>query len=165
MILKGGYRFNAGRKDHFYVPNFLTRFGGLTVLKMAFAGDISDITIGGNWYIGLTSEVGISREAVLSDLTGELDAQGGYARQPVVRNAAGWTVDGVNGVARCLSVIVNFTATGADFSHAFTRSFLCNVQTGTVGNLYSISGPAPQPIQVIDGQTFPMQYEIYGEVD
>lgn len=165
MKIKAGYRHHPYAFNEFYVPNFLTRVGGQTILAMSFAGDISDIPLGGNWFVGLTSEVNISRDATLGDLTGELSSQGGYTRLPIARAGVDWTIDTINGIARCLSKIITFTPSGADYSHPFTRSFLCNVGSGVAGNLYSISGPLPTPVLLTDGTPYPMQYEIYGEVD
>lgn len=164
-MIKAGYRIHPGTPKELFVPNFLTRFGGETLLKMAMQGDNTILAAGGNWYVGLTNEIAVSRDAVLSDLTGELTTAGGYARQAIVRQAADWTVDTVNGIPRCISKIVNFTATGADFSHGYTRAFLCDVASGTVGDLYSISSALAVANVVLDGVTVPIQYELYGEVD
>lgn len=144
------------------VPNFVVREGAESLLKIVFQGDNTDVPAGSNFYIGLAEEVaGGNKLATLATITDELSSAGGYARKPVVRQAADWTITTVNSQKLATSKTVTFAASGANFSAAFSRIFLCNVVSGTSGILYAISGKIDPAVQINDGGSEDIEYEFY----
>jgi len=140
--------------------NTVPQVGAQRMLRMIARADVTDITAGGNWYVGLCDQVPVINDE-LSDVTSELTSAGGYARKAITRNAAGWpTEEYLNTVATILSTTVTFSASGADFSGVFTRAFLCNVASGSAGILFSYGGPLTVGILVPDGQDFDMQFRL-----
>ncbi len=144
------------------IPNITVREGSTEFLKMIFQNSQGVVAGGGNFYLGLSGETGVSDTATLADLTDELAETNGYARQPVSRDATGWpTADVVNAQSRIQSAAVTFAAVGGDFSSSYSRIFLCSVLTGTAGLLFSISGKIDPAILIQDGQSKQIQYEYY----
>lgn len=160
--MKGRFHFILPDKRKFIVPNIVTDQGEESFLKMILRADVAEVAAGGNFFIGLCSEIPAEADT-LADITTELTAAGGYARKAVTRDITGWPtiVDSLTGGFRGLSQQVDFTATGADFSGTFNRAFLCNVVSGTVGRLFAYSGAVPDPIAVLNGQTHSMKYELF----
>jgi hypothetical protein len=98
---------------------------------------------------------------VLTDIT-ELTGAGGYARKAITRDLTGWpTLTTINNRKLIRSLVVNFAATGADFSAAFVRMFLTDVASGTAGVLYAISGAFSPAILVENGLNINVQYEFF----
>lgn len=159
--MHGEFVFWAGTERELRIPNNFLTEGEEAFLKMIAQAATTDVTVGGNYFIGLMGAT-FSNDDTLSTILGEPSAAGGYARKPIARSGVGWpTVSKVNGIWRAVTTTVNFTATAADFSVPFSRAFLCNVVSGAVGKLFSVSGALPEPKQIVDGETFPIRYELY----
>lgn len=143
------------------VPNTFLNEGEDTLLKMALRGDNSIVAGGGNFYIGLCGAA-FAETTTLTTLAGEPSATNGYARQAITRDATGWpTIDSINGAGHARSAVVNFTASGGDFSASIERVFLCTVGSGTSGKLLSVSAALPAPLLITNGYSLPVQYDIY----
>ena len=161
MGIHGQFVFFAGTKKEIIIPNTITDEGEIAFLKMIGRAEVGDVAAGGNFFVGLCSDVPGETDT-LAGITTELSAAGGYARKPIDRNSTGWPNLVASGEAHKLqSLQVDFTATGANFSTMFERAFLCNVVSGTIGLLFAYSGLLPDPVQILDGQTFSMRYELY----
>lgn len=161
MKLNGQYRLFPGTCDEFVIKNNIPQEGEAAYLKMLFRDDQTIVAGAANFFIGL-KDAAYDPTLTLATITGEPSGTGGYARQPLVRNAANWpNLLLVNGVYRIGSISVNFTATGADFSTSFSRLFLCSVVSGTSGVLLSVSGALDVPKSILNGTTLPVQYELY----
>lgn len=147
-------------------PNTLCDEGGASFLKMIFQGNVADVALGGNFYVGLCGlTIGAGdplSSDQLTDLPSEPTAAGGYARQAVARNSTGFpTVSKVNDLYRVQSATINFTASGADFSTPIYRLFICNVASGTSGLLFAYSAPLQTAETITDGNTYAVNYEFY----
>lgn len=153
------YDFKSGEWKE--TPNTLVSEGEQSFLRMMVRDEQTDVAGGGNFYIGLMGNT-FTATTTLSTLLGEPTNTGGYARQAVTRNSAGWpTQDTVNGIGHVRSVVINFTASGADFSTTIQRIFLCSVGSGSSGRLFAISAPLAAPLAITNGTTFPVQYDLY----
>ena len=158
-------QFTFYLKDQLFpvvIPNVVTDEGELEYLKMIVQADVALIAAAGNFYVGLTSGV-FDGSSILADIAaGEPTAAGGYARQPITRDSLGWpTIDTINGVGRAQSDLVQFAAAGANFDKAITKAFLTDQAAGTVGVLLGVSAGLPDPVTVLDGQSFDMRYELF----
>ena len=150
-------QFILGGKTY---PNTIVQEGAEQFIKMLLQN--AAIGGGGNFYIGLCGELGIAKDATLVDLSDELGPAGGYARKLVEHSAVGWpTANIVNTQGHGLTKIVNFAASGANFSAAYSRVFLCNVLSGTAGILFSYSAKIDPPVQINDGENQNIQYEFF----
>ena len=132
-------------------------------LKMLFQGDNIILPAGNNWYLGLCEQTP-DKGDVLTDITTEPSAAGGYARVAIIRNNVDFpsaNIGQVGGETRILSLVKTFSAVGADFSRTFDRAFICNVASGTAGILFAFTGQYSSPIQLLDGQSQDMQFEFY----
>ena len=141
-------------------PNTIVQEGAEQFVKML----LQNVAIGGggNFYMGLCGELGIAKNATLVDLADELGPTGGYARKLIERSAVGWpTANIVNSQGHGLTKIVNFAASGGNFSAAYSRVFLCNVLSGTGGILFSYSAKIDPPVQIDDGENQNIQYEFF----
>lgn len=144
------------------IPNITVREGTTAFLGMMFRDDQSVVAGGANFYMGLCGEAGVSDTATLADLTDELSEINGYARQPIARSAVGWPVlDVINSQSHAQTLSVRFQAAGGDFSGSYSRIFLCNVLSGTVGTLLSISGKIDPAILIRDGEFQDIKYDYY----
>jgi len=171
MELLGGYRFffpesvakRLGISREIFIPNTVVDVGKEQFLRAVTRDEDMGLTGGPptEFHIGLCNQAPVEADTLVS-ITTEPTVTFGYARKVVERNSTGWpTIDEVNGQKRATSKVLTFTASGGDFSASFTRAFLCSVSTGTVGNLFSYSGPLTVPIAILDGESFAMQYELY----
>lgn len=157
LKIKGSFNING-----IDVPNIITDEGEEAFLKMLVRDEQGDVAAGGNFYIGLTTDIGVANDATLASLGGELLSDGGYARKPITRDASGWpSITQVNGIWRARSATVNFAASGDDFSAAYTRAFLCNALSGTTGKLFAISGRLETAFLLEDGQNIDVYYELF----
>lgn len=141
-------------------PNTVVQEGAEQFIKML----LQDVAIGGggNFYIGLCGELGVAKNATLVSLADELGPAGGYARKLVERSAVGWpTANIVNSQGHGLTKTVNFAASGANFSAAYSRVFLCNVLSGTAGILFSYSAKIDPAVQINDGENKDITYEFF----
>jgi len=161
MGIHGQFVFYLPEHEPIIVPNTITDEGEQSFLKMIGRADVADVAAAGNFYVGLCSEIPDDADT-LADIATELGAAGSYARQPISRDATGFpNLIAAAPAYKLQSLQVDFTASGADFSTTFNRAFLCNVLSGTVGVLFAYSGALPDPVQVVDGVTFPMRYELF----
>ena len=144
----------------FILPNRVTDEGEQEYLKMIFQ-NVSAIAGGGNFYVGLCDQTPAEAD-LLSDISTEPGATGGYARKAILRSAAGWpTLTVVNGHTVLRSATITFAASGAAFDAAISRAFLTDQASGTGGKLYAYTGPLSAALTVPDGQNFQMQYEVF----
>lgn len=142
------------------VPNLIPAAAEEDFL-LAIVRDSFTIAGGGNFYVGLCNQTPNNTD-VLTDISSEPSSAGGYSRKAITRDATGWpTVVTVNGAKGVRSATVTFTAASANFSAAIARAFLTDQASGTTGDLYSISGATTAPITVEDGQSLPLQYELF----
>jgi len=149
------------REKKIIIPNLIVDQGKTDFIKMIVLADTSVVASGGNFYIGLASDVAFAVDSTLSDITDEPSGNG-YSRQAVERNSTGWpTIDVVNGQARAQSKVVTFSATGGDWDKTIKRAFLCNVSSGSTGRLFAFSGALEDDLQVSDGENFQVQYEVF----
>ncbi len=129
--------------------------------KILVQGDNIIVPSAGNFYVGVCDQTPDFADT-LTDISTEPTSAGGYARLPVTRDATGWpTIDVVNGEVRWLSKNLTFAASGADYSRAFTRLFLCNVASCTAGKLFCISGAYSSDMLLLDGQNKIVRFELY----
>lgn len=159
--MRGQFVLTFPNGEEIILPNTVVDEGEDAYLKMLFRADNSFVASGGDFFIGLCDQVPVEADNIAA-ITSEPGATGGYARLAVTRDAVGWpTIDTVNGRKRIISKQITFTASGADFDAPFSRAFMCNVATGSVGTLFSYSGALSQAITLLDGQSFVMRYEIF----
>lgn len=161
-MIHGRFNFWLPRtKQLIQVPNAVVAEGEAAFLAMIAKDDQTIVAGGGNFYIGLMGAT-YDNDTTLSTLIGEPGATGGYARQAVARNGTGWPVaDTVSGIHRVATLVATFTASGADFDEEIQRAFLCSVVSGASGTLFAVSGALPDPVPIVDGQDFDVQYELY----
>lgn len=166
--MRGQFRFSFNNEhgilipgSEIVVPNTIPNEGEDEYLKMIMRADVSTVASGGNFYLGLCDQLPLETDQ-LADVTSEPTiGTGGYARQIITRDAAGWpTLDRIDGVGVIRSTVETFTAAGADFDAAISRAFLCNVASGA-GILLSYSGALTTPITVVDGSSINVQYEFF----
>jgi len=139
----------------------LTQEGAEDFGAILVQGDNIIVPAAGNFFVGVCDQVPAFSDT-LASITTEPTSAGGYARLALTRDATGWpTIDLVNGEIRWLSKVLNFAASGADFSTAFTRLFLCNVASGTSGKLFAYTGAYSSEILLLDGQDKDVRFEIY----
>lgn len=131
----GGY-FNIDGEEY---KNTLVAVGCTRFLRSMFRGEN---TLPTNFYVGLTNASYDFDTTTIADLAVGEPVGNGYARQPVVRNTTDWVVQEVNGIIQAQSKTVTFTAS-ADWDKTWRRAFLCDIASGTSGNLYAVSGPTP----------------------
>lgn len=163
MKLRGQFSLLLPGERRIVLPNTVVNEGEAAFLKMLMRDDQTIVAGGGNFYIGLCGQA-FTEASTLASLAGEPSAAGGYARQAIARSAAGWpTQDTVNATARIRSAVVNFTASGAAFSTSIYRAFICSVVSGTSGTLFAVSAALASPHLIVDGETFPLQYDLYLE--
>jgi hypothetical protein len=142
------------------LPNLVTDTGEEEFLKMIMQ-NVSAVAGGANFFIGMLDETP-TETLTLSAITTEPTSAGTYSRKSVARNTTGWpTVATINGHKCITSAGVTFTASGANFSRAFSRLFLTDQASGTAGILYSISGPLVSPLLLVSGQSRVVQYRLY----
>lgn len=160
-MLHAQYRFFPGTKREIIVPNLITDEGEESFLKQILRADVTDVSAGGNWYLGLCEETPGETDT-LASITTEPTSAGGYARQAFTRDATGVpTIELVNDAFRGVSITLTFAASGADFSRSIQRAFLCNVASGTAGILYSYSGLLPNAITILNGADIQVKYELF----
>lgn len=160
-MLHGQYRFFPGTKKELIVPNLVTDEGEQSFLKMIMQADVIDVAAGGNFFLGLCEETPGETDS-LTTITTEPTSAGGYARKSFARNTTGVpTIEQINDAYRAVSLQLDFVASGANFSRTIQRAFLCNVASGTAGILFSYSGLLPNPLTILDGETFPVKFELF----
>ena len=159
--MRGQFKFWPGTPRELIIPNMIVDEGEESFLKMLMQGDVADVALGGDFYVGLCADSPVEADT-LSDIATEPSSTGGYARIALSRDATGFpTIDQVGGVYRAQSKTITFTASGVDFDTAIDRAFLCNVASGTAGVLFAYSGALPSTRIITVGTPLPMQYEIY----
>lgn len=138
----------------------ITTVGEEAFLKMLFQGD-NIVSPGGNFYLGLCNQIP-AKDDTLLDISTEPAEANGYARIPIQRSITGFPViEQVNNESRITSLVLNFVASGGDFSASFTRGFLCDAATGLTGILFAYSGAYSSPILLTDGQNQQIKFEFY----
>lgn len=158
----GRFIFAAGTADEQIINNTLTREGENALLQILFQGN-NTIVVGttGNFYLGLCGDV-FTLDTTLATLGGEPTVTAGYARQAILRSAAGWpTLVQLNGVWMARSTFVTFTPTGAGFNVPIQRAFICTAASGSAGKLIAVSGPLAAPLALPVGVGYPVEYEFY----
>ena len=159
--MRGQFKFWPGTPWELIIPNMIVDEGEEAFLKMLAQGDVSDVALGGNYYVGLCADTPVETDG-LTDIASEPSRSGGYARIALSRDVTGFpTINQVNGVYRARSKVITFTASGDDFDTAIDRAFLCNVASGTVGVLFSYSGALTDTLVITNGNSLPVQYELF----
>jgi hypothetical protein len=155
-MFKGKYTI-LDKKGNVEINNTIVKDGATLMLRSLFRGEA---TMPAAFYLGLTSASYTFDDATLADMAVLEPAGNGYARQLLTRNTTDWTVQEVNGVLQAVSKIVAFTAS-ANWDKVWDRMFLCDAASGTSGNVYSVSGPAPSPRTVLSGAGPSIRYEFW----
>lgn len=159
--IKGQFRLFPDSDKEIIVPNNIPQEGRQLILKSCFRDDQTDVASGGNYYIGLGNFV-YDPTVGMATLGGELTVTNGYARQAITRDVTGWpTIQQIQSAYMLTSIVVNFGASGGDFSGVFNRMFLCTHSSGTGGKLIAVSSALLTPQLITDGMTLPMSYDIY----
>ncbi len=144
------------------MPNLITD-EGLEDMMKSWLQNVSVVAGAANYYIGMCNQTPAASDGIGDISTEPTAGVGGYARQAIPRSAVGWpTFTTVNGFPALRSTTETFTASGADFSAAFTRLFLTDAVAGAATKLFSYSGALTVAVTVPDGQSFQAQYEIIG---
>lgn len=162
MKLNGRFILFPGTSQELILPNTIVDEGEDALFAMALQANNTIVAGAGNFFIGLCGDDGVAEDAVIADLLGEPSVVNGYARQAVIRSAAGWTIDRVAGYSRARSATVNFIGSGGNFDKAITRAFLCSVSAGSAGTLFSVSHRLTTSKTILDAETYPVAYELYG---
>lgn len=158
-LRSGGYFIEHRADDEpIYHKNTLVANGASWFLRTMFRGEA---VLPATYYLGLTNASYTFDGATLAGLAAGEPVGNGYARQALNKNTTDWTVQEVNGIMQALSKIVAFTCTGAPWTVAWLRMFICDASAGTVGNVVSVSGPAPGPRTVLVGGGPSVQYAYY----
>lgn len=159
--MRGQFVFWPETERQLVVPNNIMDEGAESFLKMIGQDDQTDVAAGADFYIGMCGKP-FTTSDTLATLAGEPSGAGGYSRKAVSRDNVGFpSITQENGIWKMQSKVVNFVAGGADFSVSIWRTFLCNVGAGTAGKLFAVSGPLQAAHLVVDGETFPVRYEIF----
>jgi len=161
-MLRGAFKNHAG----LVLPNNITLFGRMEVLRMAFAGNQRGVVTaaGANFYVGLCL-ANPGDGLLLEDIAEPTIGVNGYARVAVSRDATGWTTDGfVNGEAFIESKDLAFTAVGGNFDKPISRLFLCTSPTALTGDLIALSAAMPAaltitPLTLVTARTF--NYDVF----
>lgn len=160
--MRGRFRFHFPGRRPITVWNTIVQEGQSAILAYLFQNVTADWPAGGaNFYIGLANQAA-NKTLTLAGITTEPGAAGGYARQAAARNAVDWptlVIDNNAYVVR--SKLLTFAAVGADFDTPFTRAFLCDVASGSAGNLYAVSGALTEEVTVTDTNNFQLEYELF----
>lgn len=161
-MFRGEFRFKNG----LVVPNNLTSFGRLEILRMAFAGNTRALTAAGaNFHVGLCTALP-GDSLMLESLAEPTLGVNGYQRIAVSRDGTGWPTDGfVGGEAFIQSRDLVFAASGGNFSRPVSRMFICQSSNAVTGNLIALSADMPAamtitPSTALVDRTF--NYRIYG---
>jgi len=148
MRIEGEFTVNPNTPFEQRLKNTLVSDGASYFLRTLFR---AEAVLPANFYIGLTNaNPGFDLSTLVAIAAGEPNTAQGYARQPAVRNTTDWTVTEINGAWRARSKLVTFTASGT-YSIDWVRLFLCNLVSGTGGNVFSLSAPAIAPNHVLVG--------------
>ena len=160
--LHGRFIFYPSDSSRIILPNIIPDDGESEYLKMIVQADVALIAAGANFFVGLTSGT-FTGSSILSTATAnEPLVANGYARQAISRDATGWpTIDSIGGIGRAQSITVTFTASGGNFDKTFTRAFLTEASAGSVGKLLGVSAALATAIQLNNGQSFAMKYELF----
>ena len=162
--MRGQFRLFLPKGKEIILPNTVTQEGEDAFLKMIFQNNDTIIAGGGNFYMGLCNQIPDQVDTMASITTEPTIGTGGYARQPITRDAPGWpTIDVVNTRKRITSAQFTFTASAADFDADFTRVFMNTDLTGFAGTLFSYSAALDSAILLLDGQSIDLQYEFFAD--
>ena len=152
-MFKGEFVIHPGTPQEIIVPNNVMENGQFRFMEALFHQATRALT---SFDIGLFDEVP-AHTADLADVSTEPSAAGGYARITRTSAVANWSLTTVNGETYSESTIMTWTATGAAFSRAFSRLFI--METG--GEILAYSSPLPNPITLLDTQSFSAQYRLF----
>lgn len=156
--LRGGYFVEYINGKPRLQKNTLVANGASWFLRDIFRKETT--LLPDTFYLGLTNASYTFDSTTLSDLAAGEPSGHGYARQAINRNTSDWTVSEVNGVIQALSKTCTFTAS-SDWTSTWLRFFLCDASSGTVGNVISVSGPAPSARTVLSGAGPSVAYTYY----
>lgn len=160
--MRGRFRFYFPGRRPITVWNTVVQQGQKAMLEQLFQSDNTNWPSGGaSFYVGLCNQA-VTKILTLPDLTSELGAAGGYARQALARNSTDWpTIELIQDAYVVRSKLLTFAAVAADFDKPFTRAFLTDQASGTVGNLYAVSGALTEEVTVTSGNDFKLEYELF----
>jgi len=150
----GEYILHPGKPNECRVKNTVTGDGAALFLRNLFR---AEAVMPATFYLGLTNASYTYSSALLVDIAAGEPTVGGYGRQPILRDIPSWVISQISDTTRCRSIPVTFTAT-AQWDKQWTRMFLCDAASGTVGTVFSLS-KALDPQTVLAGQGPSMAYE------
>ena len=142
------------------VPNTVVKDGAEAFLQLLFQAQAS---LPSSFWMGLTNVDYTYDDAVLADIAAGEPTGNGYARQELVRDTDDWDVSEVNGLMRARSKIVTFTAS-ANWDKEWNRMFLCSVETGTAGIIFSFSAKTEDDQAVVSGDGPSLRYEYWNRI-
>ncbi len=162
-MLKGEFILRGpGLDGEIILPNMIVTEGGEALLKMALRGDNTIVPANDDFFVGMCNQDPVLSNGLTEITASEPTVTNGYARQAIERSSVGWpTVDNAGGVPRARSLDLAFTASGGNFSAAFSRLFLCTVASGTSGLLIAVSGRLATPVTVLNGATYDAAYRLF----
>lgn len=160
MKIHGQFILNPGTPQELILPNTMTSVGS----QMMYQSTFQATALAATFYLGLVNNPLFDwANSTIANLTGGgLEPVGnGYARQAVTRNGTDWTVSFVNNLAKVRSKNLVFTAS-ANWNVPWQRMFLCDVSSGTSGNLFAVSRKVLNaPLTVLSGAGPTMAWEQY----
>jgi hypothetical protein len=156
MKLQGYFTIGVRR-----IKNTLTVQGQQAMLRNLMRGEAFVPFSGtGTFFIGLCG-INFDPTFTLASIVGEPAVANNYARQAINRDIPSWTMTVVNNVTIMRGSVLNFTAVGGNYSLSIRRAFLCNVNAGTGGVLFAISGPLQVDTLITPTAPLPVQYELH----
>lgn len=156
-MFTGNFIINEGQADEEHVRNTIVSDGAQRYLQALFQ---AGATLPANFYVGLTNATYTFDTATLALIAAGEPVGNGYARQAAVRNGSDWDVSEIGGFWRAKSKQLVFTAS-ADWTAAWSRMFLCNLVSGTGGNVFALSAPTVAPRVVLNGAPPTVSYEFW----
>ena len=121
------------KKENLY--NVLHIQGEALILNAVFkGGSSSNPYIPVNYFLGMDYRSSLTETQTMSSITGE-PSTNGYVRQPI-SSTTGFTINSGAVPVKATSGLVSFTASGGNWGPV-KNLFLCDVSSGTSGNLIS----------------------------
>lgn len=142
------------------VPNTIVKNGAEAFLQLLFQ---SIDNLPASYFLGLTNVTYDYDNADLADIADGEPVGNGYARQELARDNVDWSVDEVNGLMRARSKIVTFTAS-ANWDKSWNRMFLTDVETGTAGIVFALSGVTEEDQVILSGLGPDLRYEFWNRI-
>jgi hypothetical protein len=140
MEVEGIFILNPDTHKEQRIKNRLVSHGAQGILKSWFQQDAGPLV----FWIGVTGSIYRFDNATLELIANGEPFGGGYDRLLLNRSDIDWDVALTNGFWRARSKTVTWSIT-LDWTKVWSRLFLTDVEAGTDGNVYSLSGPTAEP--------------------